>query len=83
LLTIKWTGLQPTEAGWSPPSDTKQSHAQRCRDLLAFLAALVAKMHARRAVHTLALGGVGLLQQRSESTHSFEELVQQLAGQLS
>jgi hypothetical protein len=22
LYTIKWTGLQPTEAGWSPPSDT-------------------------------------------------------------
>jgi hypothetical protein len=22
LFTNKWTGLQPTEAGWSPPSDT-------------------------------------------------------------
>ena len=24
MYTIKWTGLQPTEAGWSPPSDTTQ-----------------------------------------------------------
>jgi hypothetical protein len=24
LYTIKWTGLQPTEEGWSPPSDTIQ-----------------------------------------------------------
>jgi hypothetical protein len=23
LYTIKWTGLQPTEAGWSPPSDAR------------------------------------------------------------
>ena len=22
MYTIKWTGLQPTDAGWSPPSDT-------------------------------------------------------------
>jgi len=24
LYTIKWTGFEPTEAGWSPPSDTKK-----------------------------------------------------------
>jgi hypothetical protein len=33
LYTIKWTGLQPTEAGWSPPSDTLQVHALRVCDL--------------------------------------------------
>ena len=22
LYTIKWTGLEPKEDGWSPPSDT-------------------------------------------------------------
>ena len=27
LYTIKWTGLEPKEDGWSPPSDTVQVHA--------------------------------------------------------
>ena len=77
MYTIKWTGLEPTEAGSSPPSDTKQPHAERCRDLLTFFAAVIAKMHARRAVHELAFSGVGRSQQGGESTDSFEEFVHQ------
>ena len=82
MYTIQWTGLQPTEAGWSPPSDTKQPHAQRCRDPLAFLTAVIAKMHARRAVHELTLWGVGRSQQSGESADSFEEFVHEWTGQL-
>jgi hypothetical protein len=82
LYTIKWTGLQPTETGWSPPSDTKQPHAQGCRDLLTFLSALIPKVHARCAVHTLTFCGVGSGQERGESADSFEEFVHQLPGQL-
>jgi hypothetical protein len=33
LYTMKWTGLEPTEAGWSPPSDTLQVHAPWAREL--------------------------------------------------
>src|ERR1039458_10524680 len=39
LFTIKWTGFEPTEAGWSPPSDTThwvpthQSVSQRAFDI--------------------------------------------------
>ena len=29
MYTINWIGLQPTEAGWSPPSDTKVDQAKR------------------------------------------------------
>jgi hypothetical protein len=71
LYTIKWTGLQPTEEGWSPPSDTKQPHAQGCRDLFAFLAAVIAKMHARGAVHVLTLCGAGRRQHSGESPNAF------------
>jgi hypothetical protein len=31
LYTIKRTGLQPTEAGWSPPSDNRELPGQRAR----------------------------------------------------
>ena len=29
LYTIKWTGLEPKEDGWSPPSDTGNTLGQR------------------------------------------------------
>ena len=81
MYTIQWNGLQPTEAGWSPPSDTKQPHAQRCRDPLAFLTAVIAKMHARSAVHVLTLQGGGRGQDSGESANAFEELVHEWPGQ--
>ena len=82
MYTIQWNGLQPTEAGWSPPSDTKQPHAQGCRDLFALLAAVIAKMHARRAVHVLTLCGTGRRQHSGESANAFEELVHEWPGEL-
>ena len=82
MYTIKWTGLQPTEEGWSPPSDTKQPHAQGCRDLFAFLAAVIAKMHARGAVHVLTLCSAGRRQDCGESPNAFEQFVHEWPGQL-
>ena len=82
LFTIKWTGFEPTEAGWSPPSDTKQPHAQGSRYPLAFFASLIAKMHACSAVDLLAFCTVGLRQHRSQSADAFEEFTQLLLRQL-
>ena len=50
--------------------------------LLALLAALIAEMHARSAVHALSFCGVGPGQERGESADSFEELMHQWPGQL-
>jgi hypothetical protein len=76
LYTIKWAGLDPKESGGSPPSDTKQPHAQGCRDPFAFFTSLIAKMHACSAVHLLTFCAVSLFQHRSESTDSFEQFTQ-------
>lgn len=64
------------------PSDTIQPHAQDCRDPLAFLTAVIAKMHARRSVQVLTFNGVGHGQDSGWSSYSFEELVYELPGQL-
>ena len=55
---------------------------QGCRDLLAFLGPLIAKMHARSTVHALTFCGVGLGQERGEAADSFEELMHEWTGQL-
>ena len=60
MYTIKWTGLQPTEEGWSPPSDTLQVHAPWACELVVSTAVVstdTLQVHASQCGRQLDLFG--------------------------
>jgi hypothetical protein len=67
-----WPGNQPPVGVWESPPDTKQPHAQGCRDPFAFLTALITKMHACSPVYLLTFSAFGVGHECCESAYSFE-----------
>ncbi len=61
MYTIKWTGFEPTEAGWSPPSDTLQLHASECGAEFHLLRRADPPVHDGQIERLVELGTVGPL----------------------